>query len=81
MHTFSQFVRPYQRLCAAFPTVPVGNQIADSARAEIVPTICLCPYAGWPGPRGPQVAIRPSTSLSRSGGTGSVQIANHKTGT
>jgi hypothetical protein len=32
MHTFSRFARPYQRLCAAFSTVPVGNQIADSAR-------------------------------------------------
>jgi len=29
MHTFSRFVRPYQRSCAAFSTVPVGNQIAD----------------------------------------------------
>jgi hypothetical protein len=27
MHTFSRFVRPYQRSCAAFSTVPVGNQI------------------------------------------------------
>ena len=29
MHTFSRFARPYQRLCAAFSTVPVGNQIAE----------------------------------------------------
>jgi len=32
MHTFSRFARPYQRPCAAFSTVPVGNQIAESAR-------------------------------------------------
>jgi hypothetical protein len=31
MHTFSRFVRSCQRLCAAFSTVPVGNQIAESA--------------------------------------------------
>lgn len=29
MHTFSRFVRPYQRSCAAFSTVPVGNQVAE----------------------------------------------------
>ena len=29
MHTFSRFARPYQRSCAAFSTVPVGNQIVD----------------------------------------------------
>src|SRR5580693_3491689 len=54
MHTFSQFVRPYQRLSAAFPTVPVGNQIAEyfrvprrdnhgTLRAQIV---LLCALSG-----------------------------------
>jgi len=32
MHTHSGFARPYQRSRAAFSTVPVGNQIADSVR-------------------------------------------------
>jgi hypothetical protein len=31
MHTFSRFARPYQRSRVAFSTVPVGNQIAESA--------------------------------------------------
>jgi hypothetical protein len=29
MHTFSRFVRPYQRSCAAFSAILVGNQIAE----------------------------------------------------
>jgi hypothetical protein len=32
MHTFSRFVRPYKRSCAAFSTVLVGNQIAEYGR-------------------------------------------------
>jgi hypothetical protein len=56
MHTFSRFVRPYQRSCAAFSAVPVGNQIADyelddcAVRAAGEVRIAASSVSGrWPG--------------------------------
>ena len=53
---------------------------AAEIHVELVPVYYNL-VAGWPGRADLRWIFGPSTSLSRSGGTGSVQIANHITGT